>query len=40
MQERFDFTEACLPAYQTNFPEILDEIAGLAEGQNCDEQKL
>lgn len=39
-QEHLDFAEACLPTYQTYFPEILEEIKGLAEGQNCDEKKL
>lgn len=39
-QERLDFSANCLPAYQTCFPEILEEIKGLADGQGCDEKKL
>lgn len=39
-EERRRFAKACLPAYQTHFPEILEEIAGLAEGQQCGEEEL
>lgn len=35
-QERRDFARLCIPAYQEFFPEILEEIRGLAEGQHCD----
>ena len=35
-QERMDFAAACLPLYQAFFPEILEEIRGLAEGQQCE----
>jgi len=35
-QQRWDFAAACLPVYQTYFPEILEEIQGLADGQRCD----
>ncbi len=33
--DRIAFAEACLPIYQRYFPEILEEIQGLASGQNC-----
>ena len=35
-QERRDFARACLAVYQAFFPEILEELRGLAEGQRCD----
>lgn len=35
-QERKDFAHSCIPIYQEFFPEILEEIRGLAEGQRCD----
>lgn len=35
-QERRDFAQSCLPVYQKFFPEILEEIRGLAEGQHSD----
>jgi len=35
-QERLDFARSCIPAYREWFPEILEEIKGLAEGQQCD----
>lgn len=35
-QERKDFAHLCIPIYQEHFPEILEEIRGLAEGQHCD----
>jgi len=35
-QERKDFAYSCIPIYQEFFPEILEEIKGLAEGQHCD----
>lgn len=34
------FAAACLPYYEQYFPEILLEIEGLAEGQQCPVQKL
>jgi len=34
-QERRRFARACLPLYQRFFPEILEEIRGIAEGQRC-----
>lgn len=39
-QERKDFALSCIPIYQTYFPEILEEIEGLAKGQNCDSTML
>lgn len=35
-QERLDFSEACVPFYEEYFPEMLEEIQGIADGQNCD----
>lgn len=35
-QERLEFSESCVPVYQEYFPEILEEIQGIADGQNCD----
>lgn len=35
-QERRDYAQSCIPVYQKFFPEILEEIRGLAEGQCCD----
>lgn len=34
--ERMEYAEACIPIYQTCYPEILAELEGLAEGQRCD----
>ncbi len=39
-QERRDFARACVPAYREFFPEILEEIHGLAKGQHCDADAL
>lgn len=39
-KERMYFSAACIPSYQAYFPEILEEIRGLADGQNCDLEKL
>jgi len=39
-QERRDFAHSCIPVYQEFFPEILEEIKGLAEGQQCDLQTM
>lgn len=38
--ERLAFSESCLPVYQEYFPEILQEIRGIADGQKCDEKRL
>lgn len=34
--ERLEFAMSCVPIYQRYYPEILDEIQGLADGQCCD----
>ena len=39
-EERICFAEECLPVYQEYFPEILDEIQGIADGQSCDVKLL
>lgn len=39
-EERIQFAVACLPSYEKYFPEILEEIQGIAEGQKCPEEKL
>lgn len=39
-QERILFAQACLPAYKKYFPEILEEIQGIADGQSCDVKLL
>lgn len=38
--ERMEYAQACVPVYETYYPEILDEIRGLADGQQCDERAL
>lgn len=38
--ERRRFAQACLPVYRRFFPEILEEIRGIAEGQRCEEAAL
>ena len=35
-QERTDFSESCLTIYREFYPEILEEIRGIADGQQCD----
>lgn len=32
-KERKEFSKACLPIYQKYYPEILEEIRGIADGQ-------
>jgi len=39
-QERIDYARSCIPVYETYFPEILEEIDGLADGQECDVRML
>ena len=39
-EEAGNFASACLPVYQNFFPEILDEIRGVADGQGCSPEKL
>ncbi len=33
--EHYDFALQCLPIYQKFFPEIIEEIRGIADGQKC-----
>lgn len=40
IQARKDFAHSCIPIYQEFFPEILEEIRGLAEGQHCDSNQM
>ena len=35
-QERMDYALSCLPVYKKYYPEITEEIQGLADGQHCD----
>lgn len=39
-QKRKDFAEKCLPYYQQFYPEILDEIRGLADGQQISYENM
>ncbi len=39
-EEARNFASACLPVYQKFFPEIFDEIRGVADGQGCSPEKL
>lgn len=39
-EERFNFARGCVPIYEEYFPEILREIQGLADGQDCDAEAL
>ena len=32
-EERKEFAKKCIPVYQEYYPEILDEIRGIADGQ-------
>lgn len=34
-EERHKFAQSCLPVYQKFYPEILEEIKGIADGQEC-----
>lgn len=36
-KERQDFAQKCIKSYQKYFPEVLDEIKGIAKGQGCKE---
>lgn len=38
--ERLAFSESCIPIYQAYFPEILEEIQGIADGQKSDIKRL
>ena len=35
-QARLDYAQAAIPMYRRYFPEILDEIRGIAEGQRTE----
>ena len=35
-QERIDYALSCLPIYKKYYPEIIEEIQDLADGQHCD----
>ena len=35
-QERIDYALSCLPIYEKHYHEIVEEIQGLADGQQCD----
>lgn len=39
-EEHLSFSKQCLPLYATFFPEILEEIQGLSEGNSCSYEKL
>lgn len=39
-EERLEYAAACIPVYRTYYPEILEELNGLAEGQHCDQRLL
>lgn len=39
-QKRFDYAMSCLPVYEKYYPEIMEEIRGLADGQHCDARVL
>jgi len=39
-KERMDYAASCIPIYETYYPEILEEIRGLADGQCCDVRTL
>lgn len=39
-QERIDYALSCLPIYEKYYPEITEEIQGLADGQRCDVRML
>lgn len=38
--ERAAFSDSCIPVYQAYFPEILEEIRGISDGQGCDVKAL
>lgn len=38
--ERMAYAAACVPVYERHYPEILEEIQGLADGQQCDVRAL
>lgn len=34
-RERIEYGESCVPVYKKYYPEILEEIRGIADGQKC-----
>ena len=38
--QRMAYARSCLPIYQKDYPEILEEIQGIADGQQCDVRPL
>ncbi len=39
-EERIRFAEGCRPSYEKWYPEVLEEIRGIAEGQRADPKRL
>lgn len=39
-RERMEYASSCLPLYEKYYPEITEEIQGLADGQRCDVRVL
>lgn len=39
-QERIDYAVSCVPVYKAYYPEIMEEIQGIADGQCCDVRTL
>ena len=39
-KERVRFAEACRPLYEKWYPEVLEEIRGIAAGQQAEQKKL
>ena len=39
-QARLDYAQAAIPMYRRHFPEILDEIRGIAEGQRTEQVQM
>ena len=39
-EERLQFAQRCTPIYQEYFPQILEEIRGIADGQRCFAEQL
>ena len=38
--QRLEYAEACVPVYRSWYPEILEELEGMAQGQRCDVRAL
>lgn len=39
-EERIEFAKKCIPIYEDYFPEVLEEIKGISDGQNMEYEKL